>query len=1426
MMSSVATADVLSIVGDSVRQVNTYNSSTYPCYNPVANGGAGSYVWDFQSNPDGSFAINSVTGAVSPSKALTVGNYPITVRVTDAASATATKAVVVSVVNTGIVTLKTDTILDNYGGSNWFCEMGIYADGFANTNTGTTWTLTDASGYFSIPTGYNLLSMPSGPPPAGNYPITLALTQNGSNLGPFNFTIHVLPAQLITNIDFTQNVVSTSQISGVVVGTASTIVWEPGYVWSIPADGSDGGTFTILDSSTGVVSLAKTPALGDRSLTIQVQDGLNTYSQTFTVHVVQGTTLPAANMSLAVPTNLDNYTNSGTLGTPTVSGMGTPIWSFTGDGVGYRYAIDSATGTITIIGPLSYNPTINGVDYSDVLAVTCTDGINTCTNSFRIPVAKCVGPTLEVGPGQTYPHLDDAIAYCKAQGWGRPLAGLTFNIHPSSDPNYYENDGQYYNVNGVWPVPLTIQGAPGEQFPLFWGNRLYYAKGFFMGYSYDVWIKNVEIAYVSTGRTGSQSDNLTAIAKETGRHTGNAFVDNVYIHDCQDGIARGAKGCKWFITNTRISHCGVGQIGYTHNIYVYGDFAYFHNVLSDQSCVGHLLKSRCDRTTIDSCRLYDGELGHGSLPIDLPEGGIDTITNTIVQKGPNWQNSNSIHFAEPGDSSGNCPHNACTVTNCQLFADVYDPSMVTGIINRSLAGADGTMATLDVVDATFFNFLPTRYVVTQASNKTGDMGITTVSGSTALLAQPALDWSFPGPGPDPTIAHPAGPFLAPYGVPDGAQITIPVDEIRLDVDSPIGTSVVQPTWLPGNTGATSPTWSLRKNPGSRYAIDPTTGAITTAQQLVPGMIDCLQIDVAQTGINFNQFLSGVSYNDHPSDGSFIHSIYVVVSGDQLPTYVITASGNTGGTVSPSGSTVVTQGYSQTYTITPDTNYSIADVTVDGTSVGPVSTYTFSNVTANHTIAATFIASYAITASPGTGGTISPSGQTLVVPGGSQTFTISANTGYVIANVLVDGVSVGAVNTYTFDNVSANHTISALFNSLNTVLKVYKEGSTVTLGGALDLTFGGVTDANVVQVTVDDTALTGNSNCYYYLYGTDAIESPTSYLYYLYKFDLSSIPADANIVKAQLRLYETYGNGTATLAPIVTHNWTEATACTAGPDHPTSPNRTWGPNSDSIFSTADFGTLASFESAPAGAAYSVKDVTSDVQAFVSGTQPNYGWAVSQGGHAFIFSEADAPTYDPGQRPALFVSYVVGCTINASAGTGGTISPTGAVTVASGDSQTFTITADTGYTIADVTVDGTSVGAVSTYTFSNVTTNHTIATTFNQVYTITASAATGGAITPTGTVQVTSGNSQTFTVTADTGYTIADVTVDGTSVGAVSTYTFDNVTADHTIAAAFNQVFTITASAATGGTITPAGAVQVASARLADLHHHSRGRLCDH
>lgn len=73
-------------------------------------------------------------------------------------------------------------------------------------------------------------------------------------------------------------------------------------------------------------------------------------------------------------------------------------------------------------------------------------------------------------------------------------------------------------------------------------------------------------------------------------------------------------------------------------------------------------------------------------------------------------------------------------------------------------------------------------------------------------------------------------------------------------------------------------------------------------------------------------------------------------------------------------------------------------------------------------------SYTITATAGDGGSISPKGSVSASKGTDSTFTVTAKDGYKIADVLVDGKSVGAVDEYTFKDISASHTIKATFKA--------------------------------------------------------------------------------------------------------------------------------------------------------------------------------------------------------------------------------------------------------------------------------------------------------------------------------------------------------------------------------------------------------------
>lgn len=152
---------------------------------------------------------------------------------------------------------------------------------------------------------------------------------------------------------------------------------------------------------------------------------------------------------------------------------------------------------------------------------------------------------------------------------------------------------------------------------------------------------------------------------------------------------------------------------------------------------------------------------------------------------------------------------------------------------------------------------------------------------------------------------------------------------------------------------------------------------------------------------------------------------------------ITATDGANGTISPAGTISVVKGGSKTFTMTPDAGYIVEDVKVDGISVGAVTTYTFTNTMVDHTISVSFIPlSYTITASAGANGVISPVGATNVVKNNDASFNILPNSGYNVLDVKIDGISIGARTSYTFSNVTANHTISVTFAAQTSLMANY------------------------------------------------------------------------------------------------------------------------------------------------------------------------------------------------------------------------------------------------------------------------------------------------------------------------------------------------------------------------------------------------------
>jgi uncharacterized repeat protein (TIGR02543 family) len=194
---------------------------------------------------------------------------------------------------------------------------------------------------------------------------------------------------------------------------------------------------------------------------------------------------------------------------------------------------------------------------------------------------------------------------------------------------------------------------------------------------------------------------------------------------------------------------------------------------------------------------------------------------------------------------------------------------------------------------------------------------------------------------------------------------------------------------------------------------------------------------------------------------------------------ITATAGANGSISPSGAATVIAGTNKTYTITPAANYHIVSVTDNGSSVGAVTSYTVNNVTANHTITATFaITTYTITAATPVNGSISPSGVSTVNSGTDTTFTITADPNYHIVNVVVDNVPQGAISSFPFTNVTGNHTITATFAiTTYTITATLTGNGSISPSGAVivesgtDTTFTITPDLNnhISAVVVDNVA---------------------------------------------------------------------------------------------------------------------------------------------------------------------------------------------------------------------------------------------------------------------------------------------------------------------------------------------------------------------
>ena len=429
-------------------------------------------------------------------------------------------------------------------------------------------------------------------------------------------------------------------------------------------------------------------------------------------------------------------------------------------------------------------------------------------------------------------------------------------------------------------------------------------------------------------------------------------------------------------------------------------------------------------------------------------------------------------------------------------------------------------------------------------------------------------------------------------------------------------------------------------------------------------------------------------------GSNLSLDNVQLYAEERDNYVaVTASAGEGGAIDPAGQTLVKKGTSKTFTVTPAQGYEIANVTVDGTDLGPISYYTFQRVGVDHTISATFQKAQqsgdtvTLTTTASDGGTVAPAGQTTYVSGQAVDVTFTPDQGYQLASVKVNGRTAsvtGNVLTLTMDQ---SYAVSAVFEKIPDVPTVMFENDFESVTGD-SFPFHGWTLKGV------------NPNGYtwkqYTYYNWKSLGNDTKHAYI--SDDWNGGPQDEWLISPSVNLSGTR-DGVLYFDYAYGIYGIKNKTFTATVEASTDGGQTWTPIwnfQDSYTGQETSGyALAGSAEVKVPAQYAVDGVQFAFR-YVNTTHDTAPLAVD---NVKLMAVEDGPVAQK-------------YTITAAAGEGGSITPAGEVSVKEGASQTFTITASEGYAIADVLVDGQSVGAVDSYTFENVTANHTIAAVFTR------------------------------------------------------------------------------------------------------------------
>ena len=380
-----------------------------------------------------------------------------------------------------------------------------------------------------------------------------------------------------------------------------------------------------------------------------------------------------------------------------------------------------------------------------------------------------------------------------------------------------------------------------------------------------------------------------------------------------------------------------------------------------------------------------------------------------------------------------------------------------------------------------------------------------------------------------------------------------------------------------------------------------------------------------------------------------------------------------------------------------------------------------------------VESYDITATAGEGGTITAEGladgKVSVTEGESATFTITANDGYEVSDVKVDGTSVGKRTSYTFENVTAAHTIEATFAFTNyTAANPFEfpttKGTTKTLEAeyATELINSNDSDSDPswpLGLGTGDWASNGkflNGMAYkdYAKYAYVATVPGTYTVTGTYRAGAANKLAfseeNRKITATQVDCPSTSENSSLTVKTFTIT--LEVTEAGAGTLILTAPDTNKAPQLDKfdivLTKTADEADLTELQTAITNAEAILN--AADKDKYSAAALVELQELVNAGKQLTTASSQADVDAKKAEITAKIADIQTQFTITATAGNGGKIAPTGATNVYKGTSKAFTITPNDGYHVDSLTVDGTAVDVVTEYTFSDVTANHTIAVTF--------------------------------------------------------------------------------------------------------------------